>query len=272
MLVSKIIRELLSMVILPSKKFLVFLTVLFLIYAIPLGLAIYKNSEDRIKPLSISNIVEYLIQNLHDDEVVFAFDRSALYGQVQNAKINFYLNDSTIAYFDIPTAKELYKALQRNNVKYIFIASYRPFILNTSAFSELLVNPDYTEIVVIEQNYTLYKLNSNLQNNRTKKLKISVSPENQYNYVNLKQNTEYIIDITQLSKEQNTFYTLTATSNEYSYAYFTHNGSTKFRIKTPILEKRDEDVVLALSITAKDKLLKLKIDISDFDRPYSEGD
>ncbi|WP_375326196.1 hypothetical protein, partial [Candidatus Tisiphia endosymbiont of Nemotelus uliginosus] len=245
----------------PPKKLLIFLTVLFIICSISIGLFVHKKLEYRIQYLSILKIAEYLTKNLNNDEVVFAFDRSDLYDKVQNAKINFYLNDSTVRYFDIVTAKELYNALKIDKVKYIFTASYRPFIVNKSAFNELLANHAYTEIVVTEQNYTLYRLNYALLNKSdVKKLKTSILIKNQYTYVNLKQNTEYLVDVIQMSKDSDNFYTLLATANGYNYAYFTHNGSTKFRVKTPTLEG-DNEAVLTLSITAKDKPLQLKIDI-----------
>ncbi|XVN42179.1 MAG: hypothetical protein RCG15_05780 [Candidatus Rickettsia vulgarisii] len=243
------------------NKLLALLTVLFVVWSPLLFLFVNKKLENSIQSLSTVKIVEYLSQNLSENEVVFAFDRANLYNSLPNAKINFYLDDSTIGYFDITNIKELYDTLKRNNVKYIFTASYRPFILNKSAFSNLIASPVYTEIIVSEQNYTLYKLNSTLQNNPTKKLKASILPKSQYTDISLKQNTEYLVEVTQLSSEPDTFYTLMAFANGYSYANLTHNDSTQFRVKTPIVKGQGEDVVLIFSITAKDKLLKLKIDI-----------
>ena len=219
-------------------------------------------------------VIHYLKKNLTKQDVIFAFDRGALYDHLPDAKINFYLNNRMIDLFSKPNKKALYEALKEENITYVFASYYKPFILTESAFADLLADPTYVSLVMNAGYYELFKLNDEPDFSHQfgpviKKKHVHLAPQEASVFdMSLDEKDEYLIEVdtTQQHKamyslniikqlrNQNTSL-MSLTSDRLTWLWFSTND--------PSLKRADghKDVTLSFNVSSKDKPVDLVVSI-----------
>lgn len=222
------------------------------------------------------DLIQYLRTNLKEEDVIFAFDRNHLHSLLRKTKILFYLNDTLEDTYRLKTAEELFENLREKKVKYIFTPSYRPSILNQSAFAALMADPRYTTLEVNHGGLFLFKLNdlsapTNIPTStfvEEQPIDIDTTSQKRIYFKNLIPHSEYQLDL--LSSGEPTYFEIDSyllvqckkKTREFRISNFTYDRSTAFRFKT------DEDFPpfckfkMLTKVQSKNKSLKLNLRLS----------
>ena len=214
-----------------------------------------------------AEILSYLEKNMGKEDVIFAFDRGQLYGYLTEAKINFYLNDSTVDLFAEKTKEALYLALKERGIKFIFVSYSKPFILTQSVFSDLLVDPNYVKLVINKGSNELFELNSNQKSSdffgdslESNKVHLNENESKTIQF-SLKTKHDYLVEIN-TPDSQKAFYSLFASKKIDALMQLSSDVSSKlwFSLKEDELNHAETEMI-TFRFSSKDKPLDLNVSI-----------